>query len=286
MPMDKHAYCIMAHGNWQQLQLLVNALDDVRNDIYLHVDRKAEESCLQSEFTGGGEISPIIRIEGLDVRWSHYSQTLAELALFRKVLDSGVPYARVHLISGSDLPVRSQDYIHDFFKDKEEEFLSIHTTSDFSIRIKYYHFFVRHRRQSRLFDIVRRGLIAVQLPFVNRLKKCPLPYAWGANWCSLTLKAVRCICQNEAVCRSIFRYSTSSDELYKQMILNNEPDFRFSSAKEGNLRYVDFSAHQPSPKTLTMADYDKIMASGCLFARKFDVNKDRAVVERILSRLH
>lgn len=57
MPMDKHAYCIMAHGNWQQLQLLVNALDDVRNDIYLHVDRKAEESCLQSEFTGGGNFA-------------------------------------------------------------------------------------------------------------------------------------------------------------------------------------------------------------------------------------
>lgn len=50
--MNKHAYCIMAHGNWQQLQLLINALDDVRNDIYLHVDKKAVASYMQS---GGGK---------------------------------------------------------------------------------------------------------------------------------------------------------------------------------------------------------------------------------------
>lgn len=38
---DKHAYCIMAHGNWKQLQLLVTLIDDRRNDIYLHVDAKS-----------------------------------------------------------------------------------------------------------------------------------------------------------------------------------------------------------------------------------------------------
>lgn len=41
MNIDKHAYCIMAHGNWKQLQLLVTLIDDRRNDIYLHVDAKA-----------------------------------------------------------------------------------------------------------------------------------------------------------------------------------------------------------------------------------------------------
>ena len=30
---DKHAYCIMAHGNWKQLQLLVNVIDDEREVI-------------------------------------------------------------------------------------------------------------------------------------------------------------------------------------------------------------------------------------------------------------
>jgi hypothetical protein len=38
---DKHAYCIMAHGNWKQLQLLITMIDDSRNDIYLHIDAKS-----------------------------------------------------------------------------------------------------------------------------------------------------------------------------------------------------------------------------------------------------
>lgn len=47
---DLHAYCIMAHGNWEQLQMLVNMLDDCRNDIYLHIDKKS----LTSYNSGGG----------------------------------------------------------------------------------------------------------------------------------------------------------------------------------------------------------------------------------------
>lgn len=282
--MNKHAFCIMAHGNWEQLQMLINALDDVRNDIFLHIDKKTLNS--YNRFGGGQtQQSSLYLIDSLDVRWSDYSQTIAELALFQKVVDTGEEYDRVHLISGSDLPLRNQDYIHDFFKGKNEEYLVVNSTDDFKVRVKYYHFFVRWRRIHPVFNLLRRALLLLQIPFVDRLKKCPLPYVWGTNWCSLTMKAVRHLCANKGICDSIFQYSTSSDELYKQMILNACPEFVFSLAKEGNMRYVDFSAHLPSPKTLTMEDYDKIMSSDCLFARKFDINKDRQVVEKILANL-
>lgn len=36
----KHAYLIIAHTNWAQLQKLIYVLDDIRNDIYLHIDLK------------------------------------------------------------------------------------------------------------------------------------------------------------------------------------------------------------------------------------------------------
>ncbi len=38
---SKHAYCIMAHGGWEQLQMLLDVLDDARNDIFLHIDAKS-----------------------------------------------------------------------------------------------------------------------------------------------------------------------------------------------------------------------------------------------------
>ena len=40
----KHAYCILAHSQWDQLQLLIDAIDDSRDDIYLHIDKKAVDS--------------------------------------------------------------------------------------------------------------------------------------------------------------------------------------------------------------------------------------------------
>ena len=36
---DKHAYLIMCHDNFKHLSKLLMALDDVRNDIYIHIDK-------------------------------------------------------------------------------------------------------------------------------------------------------------------------------------------------------------------------------------------------------
>lgn len=38
----KHAYLIMAHGNFEQLQFLVHLLDCEQNDIFIHIDKKTE----------------------------------------------------------------------------------------------------------------------------------------------------------------------------------------------------------------------------------------------------
>lgn len=83
--------------------------------------------------------------------------------------------------------------------------------------------------------------------------------------------------------RYIFEYTTSSDELYKQMILYSNP--AFTIAPEGALRYVDFSDKKPSPKILRMEDFDKMMDSGCLFARKFDEKVDEEVIDKVLDKI-
>lgn len=39
---EKHAYLIMAHTQFEQLDVLLELLDYVGNDIYLHIDKKAK----------------------------------------------------------------------------------------------------------------------------------------------------------------------------------------------------------------------------------------------------
>lgn len=276
---DKHAYCIMAHDNWEQLQLLINLLDDKRNDLFLHIDAKSLDVFNKS---GGVKVknSNLFFIENVDVRWSDISQTDTEVSLFKKVISTGIKYSRIHLISGADLPIKSQDYIHDFFSIRSEEFIDFKTNPMFIKRIKYYHFFVRCRRKYILADLFRRIFLLFQIPFVNRLKHSKLKYAYGANWCSLTYQAVKEIINQYPKFRYMFRYTTSSDELYKQMILQAG---NFSFAKEGCMRYVVFNHKAPSPKILTMADFDAISSSGCIFARKFNLKVDKNIINKVIS---
>lgn len=40
----KFAYLIMLHTNFEQAAKLLEVLDDARNDLYIHIDRKVKET--------------------------------------------------------------------------------------------------------------------------------------------------------------------------------------------------------------------------------------------------
>ena len=115
----KHAYLILAHTEFEVLKLLVSCLDDPRNDIYVHFDKKvAVLPELQTRLAG---LTVLDR--RIDVRWGAPSMVEAELVLFEAALAQG-PYQYYHLLSGVDLPLKSQDYIHDYFdRHAGEEFI-------------------------------------------------------------------------------------------------------------------------------------------------------------------
>ena len=88
MANDRHAYLIIAHTNWAQLQVLVSLLDDKRNDIYVHIDKKSNVSDLRLE----AQFSKLALVERHDVRWGDVSQIKAELALFSAAVSGGVKW--------------------------------------------------------------------------------------------------------------------------------------------------------------------------------------------------
>ena len=274
----------MAHNNFAQLQILINLLDDPRNAIFLHVDKKVYQEYL----TFGGVTSRFSRIcicEPQDVRWADVSQTQTEVMLFKKVLDSGICFDRIHLISGSDLPIKTQDYIHDYFNNYcGVEFISFGLNPiDYEKRLKYYHLFTKYVRNNRFAQLGRRLVLLLQYPFVNRIKKVPYAFVYGPNWCSLTLKAVKYIVSEWELNSVLFKFSTSSDECYKQMILSHDKSFGFSL--DGNLRYVVWEG-KSSPRCLTTSDFQDLLNCNCLFARKFDINVDRTIVDMVVNELN
>ena len=71
--MAKHAYLIITHKIDFTLKTLLSLLDDERNDIFLHVDKKTvgfQESDVEGIVTKG---SLHVLKHRLDVRWGHHS---------------------------------------------------------------------------------------------------------------------------------------------------------------------------------------------------------------------
>ena len=111
----KHAFLIIAHNEPGVLAALLQQLDDERNDIYLHID--ARSAAMLGQFAAyrtrraGFYLVP----KPNAVYWGDISQVETELLLFETAFKRG-PYQYYHLLSGTDQVIKSQDYLHGFFK--------------------------------------------------------------------------------------------------------------------------------------------------------------------------
>lgn len=290
MKYGKHAYLILAHNNFQILEKLIRLLDDPRNDIYIHVNKKARKFN-PDYFKQIPKQSNLIFIDRLKLDWGAYSQIKAELALMKAAVTKGYDY--YHYISGVDLPLKSQDYIHDFFDRNEgKEFVHFDRKENFrryEDRIKYYHLFQCRpstkpgRMFYRIFHEVTIGF--QKLLGVDRLKGQKAEFWLGADWFSITDALARYILTQESFVDKTFRYTRIGDEIFIQTIIYNS-DFRdklydknFDNNYMACLRNIDWM--RGTPYVWKSKNFEELMNSGFLFARKFDSGYDSDIVNRI-----
>lgn len=119
----KHAFLIIAHNEYPILEVLLSMLDDERNDIYLHIDKRAVALYQKIKGFKTKKAGFYLIEKSIKVYWGDISLVKAEYLLFETALKNGT-YVYYHLLSGTDLPIKSQDYIHEFFhKNSGKEFV-------------------------------------------------------------------------------------------------------------------------------------------------------------------
>jgi len=282
----KHAYLIIAHNEFEVLQKLLLALDDERNDIYVHIDKKVK--LIPNLYTNKSNL--IVLDNRVDVRWGHISQIEAEYLLFEEAFKSEQNYSRFHLISGTHLPLKSQDKIHSFFdKHAEKEILSFLYTNSYEVNMKLgrYHFFVKYYQygsemQRQISQLFWRILIRLQYLFHIQKKNIPNATIKANNWVSLTRKAVEYILSRKHLILKEFRRSFCGDEYFvPYLLMNSDKDFKLMNSNV--LLYNDFQTDS-NPRILTSNDYDFLVHSDYLFARKFS-HKDMVIVDKIVGYL-
>ena len=288
--MKKHAFLIMIHRKDRVLERLLQLLDDERNDIFIHIDAKA---ALQME-----DLKPYVKKSGLyqaksvRVNWGGYSQIQAELNLLEAAAGHG-SYARYHLLSGADLPIKTQDEIHEFFDAYEKkEFVGFCGGSEAcEERVKLYHLFQeKMRRGNRLDEKMNRGFLKVQkLLGINRISKKNIPLRKGLNWFSVTEVLAKAVLEEKEWIRKTFRNTGCCDEVFLQTVIarKNWLD-RVYCLDESNdnaaaMRYIDWN--RGTPYVFRSEDYEELINSQMMFARKFDVAVDGEIVEKIYTYL-
>lgn len=118
----RQAYLIIAHKDDTTFRTLIHMLDNPKNDIFIHMDKKYREYSEQ-ELCDNVRYSSVYHTERTRVTWG-YSQINAELLLLRLAVDNG-KYQHYHLLSGEDLPIQKQEYIQSFLKKMQIKNLSV-----------------------------------------------------------------------------------------------------------------------------------------------------------------
>lgn len=286
--MNKHAYLIMAHHQFDLLKKLLLLLDDDRNDIYVHIDRKAK-NFNYNEYYHLLRKSKLYFTDRTSVVWGGYSQINCELLLLKKSIIQNYTY--YHLLSGVDLPLKTQDDIHTFFRQNHgAEFIHfdqpIYNPANNS-RLQYFHFFQDKigRTKSILSHIEKISLWLQEKLNINRLRKTNLPLQKGANWFSITNDLAHYVVNQEENIRRIFKHSLCCDEVFLQTIVYNSKyrNYLYYKDLDNNyisiMRYIDWK--RGTPYIFQNEDYEQLINSKYLFARKFDSSVDKLIIERL-----
>lgn len=287
----KFAYLIIAHNEPVIFDRLVHLLDDERNDIYVHVDSRSDEGL----FTGVSLSKANIYFmpQRRQVYWGGESQVKLELDLMEFAKSHG-KYDYYHLLSGVDLPLKPQTYIHSFFeKNRGKEFVGVTFSAynewDKERKTKYYYVGEKFRRSNDIKDKIfsKFSSLFVRLQTILHItRRYDVKLYKGPNWFSITNSFLSYVLQNKYSILKRFNHTLCPDEIFLQTELMNS-DFKGSIYDINDqfhscVRLIDW--HRGNPYVWQSKDFEELMNSDRLFARKFS-SEDMEIVEKIYKSL-
>lgn len=287
--MEKHAYMIMAHHRPDLLQLLINALDDKRNDIIVHIDKKSK--MMPEDFHAAH--GHLIFTERMCVNWGGYSQVQCEYLLMKKAVELG-HHIYYHFLTGSNFPLWPQDYIYNFFQRQQgRQFIGFDHGADFSLRVKYYIPFSEHGKltgiSGKAIQAVRAVSKALQdIFYMDRRKNTTLEIQKGCAYFSITEELVKEIISRESEMEKLLQHTLCCDEIFVQTIAINSPFkadiYDTKNEYNGCLREFAWPSNIGTLRpgwNFTLADLSYLLNSKRLFAMKFESPDGKELIAQI-----
>ena len=258
-------------------------------DFFIHIDKKSgdfsqqmlEKSCSDSS---------IYFVERMPVYWGGYSQITCTMRLLEAATREGYDY--YHLLSGADFPIKRKDYILSYFE-QHPKYQYVHferpvVQDKWVYRLRYHSFFqdTNHKFLQQVDRVIRRTERAFGY---SRLKNNPIKeFQYGSQWFSITHAFAVYILKQRSWIDDTFKNCRCGDELFVQTLLVNSPfknevvPYAFDNNYMACLRAVDWhrgDRKNGHPYVWKTEDYEYLIQSPCLFARKFDLNVDANIID-------
>jgi len=294
--MRKHAYLILAHTNFGQLRKLIELLDHARNDIYVHVDAKAAGFNPENLVGAARRSRLIILPERINVNWGGVSIMRAELALLRRAAADG-EHDYYHLLSGMDLPIKTQDEIHKFFDTHAgKEFINLWEFKKSTLsRFRYYTIFPEGegRFRTRIVNHIFKGM---QMAVGFRINR-EVDFRFGSQWFSITDALARYTLDHSDWLEKVFAHTSTCDEIFLPTLVAASPfaDNLFvpipvknqQEVNMANMRFIDWTRGESIRHPWTFRTDDMALLEGVphLWARKFDENMDHRIIDMLYAKL-
>jgi hypothetical protein len=273
------AYIISAYKNPGQLVRLVRRLRARGTSFFIHVDRKSPSEMFEAAFQQLRDVPDLHFLPRHRCHWGDFGHIRATLKGIHALVTSGTPFDYAVLLTGQDYPTRAHEEIASFFARADgASYLSYfplpHEEWEYEglDRIQRWHWRVLGRHIS--FPPRRK------LPLKRRFPAGFAPYGGSSYWC-LSRACVHYI--HDFVGRnpsfvSYFHTVDVPDEIFFQTLLLNSP--LAGTLVNDDLRYIDWKDPEAgSPGILTTGDFEQIVGSGKLFARKFDETVDHEILD-------
>jgi hypothetical protein len=294
----KLSYIILAHKYPEQLLRLVNSLARNNAFFYIHIDKKADISIFRNVLSKShAKYLEFIKRE--DSRWGGVGILKAILNGIITMLHNQDKFERLILLSGQDYPIKSVNYIQEYFrKNADKNFIDYFELphkgwiNGGMNRIERSHCYFRGRLYNYppyeapkgLKDKFLYLLFGLYFPKVRIFPKGLKPFG-GSDWWCITTRAVKYIIKflNERPdFMKFYRYTFSPAEgFFQTILLNSNEEQLLETIVNNDLRYIDWSQGGRHPKILTTDDFDLLEKSDDIFARKFDISTNNEILNMI-----
>lgn len=300
--MYSKVYFILAHKKPKQLEELISLLQDGRSYFFIHLDGRVNISLFESIL----QIDHCYFIKKRErSRWGGFSIVQAtlngmeEIQAFMK-LNRSIENYHCILLSGEDLPIRTNDEIHNFLKrNQEKSFIKYWglpykkwwNGGFFRFESLYIFDFIKYPKAHYWLNRIIRKLNFNFVFAINRIKKkYPDIELYGSSqWMILSKKMMDSIIDKSNGNKSfkqLFKYVLAPDELYIITLVQNFIKTESLLIENSPTHLVLFNGMDANPHYLSIEDIQKNQTEATLFARKFDkeINKDAiAYIKNILN---